>query len=81
MSDMTPILRRFAEHAFEVRRRCVLDPEFRAICEDYAAATAALTHWERDQSKAEDYRRLIRELEDEVLEYLRKPTDGPKKGD
>ena len=73
MHDLAPIIRRFTGHEFEIRRRCSHDPEFRAICEDYAAATVALAHWEKDRSKAEDYRQLIRELEDEILEHLTNP--------
>lgn len=73
MPDLAPVIRRFTEHEFEVRRRCARDPEFRAICEDYAAATSALAHWEKDRSKAEDYRQLVRELENEILEHLTRP--------
>ena len=45
--------------------------------DDYAVATRALAHWKKDYSKAEDYRQLIRELEDEVLEHL----TGPRSAD
>jgi hypothetical protein len=75
MPDLAPIIRRFSEHEFEVNRRYARDPEFRAICEDYAVATRALEYWEKDHAKAEDYRQLIRELEDEILEHL----TGPKR--
>lgn len=79
MSDLAPVLRRFAEHEFEVRRRYASDSGFRAICEDYAAAASALAHWENDHSKAEDYRQLIRDLEDEILEYLQRPIGATKR--
>jgi hypothetical protein len=73
MPDLAPIICRFNEHEFEIRRRYARDPEFRAICEDYSAATRALLYWEKDRSKAEDYRQLIRELEDEILAHLTDP--------
>ena len=69
-----PVIGRFKEHEFEVRYRYTHDPEFRAICaEDYVVATRALARWEKDHSKAEDYRQLIRELEDEILARLTGP--------
>jgi hypothetical protein len=70
MPDLVPIIRRFSGHEFEIRRRYSNDPEFRAICEDHAAATSALARWEKDHAKAEDYRQLIRELEEEILAHL-----------
>lgn len=73
MPDLVPIIRRFSGHEFEIRRLYSHDPEFRAICEDYAAATRALAFWEKDRSKAEDYRELIRELEEEVFAHLADP--------
>jgi hypothetical protein len=81
MPDLAPIIGRFSEHEFEIRRRYAHDPEFRAICEDYAAATRALAYWEKDRSKAEDYRQLITELEDEILVHVTDPrrsaSDSP----
>jgi hypothetical protein len=73
MHDLVPIIRRFSEHEFEVNRRYARDAEFRAICEDYADATRALAYWENDPPKAEDYRQLIKELEDEILANLTGP--------
>lgn len=76
MHDLALIIRRFMAHEFEIRRRYSHDPEFRAICEDYAAATSALAHWEKDRSKAEDYRQLIRDLEEEILAHLANPRQS-----
>lgn len=70
MHDLVPVIRRFSEHELEINRQSARDPEFRSICEDYAAATRALAYWENDPSKAADYRQLIKELEDEILAYL-----------
>ena len=52
------------------------DPEFLALCEDYDACVNALQHWA--QSKAPEaehrvieYHTLIKELEEEISQYLR----------
>lgn len=69
------LVRRFPDHARRIRRLEAENATFRAICEDYAEALGALAYWEAaDQSsrrKAEEYRRLVRELEDEALAALR----------
>jgi hypothetical protein len=69
------LVRRFPDHARSIRRLETEDATFRAICEDYAEALGALAYWQAaDQSsrrKAEDYRRLVKEFEDEALAALR----------
>jgi uncharacterized protein YdcH (DUF465 family) len=78
MSDVAAIealVRRFPDRACKIRRLHAEDATFRAICEDHAEALRALAYWEvADQSskrKAEEYRRLIKELEDEALAVLK----------
>jgi hypothetical protein len=65
------LVRRFSEHACSIRRLAAADATFRAICEDYREALRALAHWQAaDQSaqqRAAEYRRLVKELEDEAL--------------
>jgi hypothetical protein len=77
MSDVDAIealVRRFPDHARSIRRLQAEDATFRAILEDYVEALYALGHWQAtDQSaqkKAEEYRRLAKELEDEALAAL-----------
>jgi hypothetical protein len=77
MSDVDVIdalVRRFPGHAGSIRRLRAEDATFRAILEDYAEALSALGHWQAtDQSaqrRAEEYRRLAKELEDEALAAL-----------
>jgi hypothetical protein len=69
------LVRRFPDHARCIRRLQVEDTTFRAICEDHAEALRALAHWqaadESSRSKAEEYRRLARELEDEAAAALK----------
>lgn len=51
------------------------DPNFRAICEDYAEALRARQHWQKaDDSahqRAQEYGRFVAELEEEALAVLR----------
>jgi hypothetical protein len=65
------LVRRFPERACSIRRLGAADATFRAICDDYGEALGALAHWQAaDQSaqqRAEEYRRMVKELEDEAL--------------
>ncbi len=70
MSNLAPVIRRFAAHEFVVRRLFAFDPEFRSLCEDFEIASRALVQWHADDAKAADYRRLIREIEDEIAEFI-----------
>lgn len=70
MSEVMGVVSRFPDHEFLVRRLHASDPEFRAVCSDYDLARQALRHWEAIESgsaRAEEYRRWVQELEDEIL--------------
>ncbi len=71
MTDLAPVIDRFPALEFTVRRLCVSQEDFRRLCEDYSIARCALGRWKADEAKAEDYRRLVRELEEEILEYIK----------
>ena len=62
-----------------MHRRYAHDTKFQEVCEDYRDALVALRHWEEagpaDAARAEDYRRMRDELEEEILEVL----DGPQR--
>ena len=68
------LVRRYPDSAGRIRCLHAADLTFRAICEDYALALRALQYWQAaDRSsrmKAEEYRRLVAELEDEALAAL-----------
>lgn len=77
MERVFAIVARFPEREFEIRQRCVRDPEFRSVCADYEEAAAALRHWrkaatEGDQ-RAEEYQSLLEELGAEILAQLDRP--------
>jgi len=76
-SNIAAVVARFPLRELEIRRRCARDPRFREICEDYGEAVAALRHWEGAGSagatRAEDYRRILNELEAQILAILAGP--------
>ena len=54
------------------------DPEFRDICEEYDLCVNALQHWTNSKEpdaeiRVKEYRALVRELEEEVVEALTAP--------
>jgi len=51
------------------------DPEFLALCEDYDACVNALRYWAKSEApeaktRVNEYRALVRELEEEVTQFL-----------
>jgi hypothetical protein len=68
------LLARFPERELAIRRLFARDARFKEVCEDYEDASKALRHWEAagssGEAKAEDYRRIVAELEADVLAYL-----------
>lgn len=71
MSDLTAVIRHFPAHELVVRRLYANAPDFRVLCEDFGAALRALERWHSDESKAEEYRRLLAEIEEEIGEALK----------
>jgi hypothetical protein len=68
------LIEQFPEWAHAIQRLFERDAEFQEICADYFRARRALTYWstppERATDLAKEYRRLVRSLEDEILEAL-----------
>jgi hypothetical protein len=76
------VLHRFPLQAPAVRRLALRDPEFRALCEDYALATASLAGFEARRDACErpeiaEYRTVLAELEAEILRCVLTARDGP----
>jgi hypothetical protein len=76
-SDIAAVVTRFPLRELEIRRLCTRDPKFAEICEDYGEALQALRHWlgagPTGATRAEDYRRILDELEAEILGILGGP--------
>ena len=70
-SKIAAVVTRFPLRELEIHRLCARDPKFEEICEDYDEALQALRHWEgagpAGATQAEDYRRILDELEAEIL--------------
>jgi hypothetical protein len=69
------VLRRFPVYRDLILRRLSADSRFRTMCADYKEASDALVAWEqattpRAAELAKDYRRLVAELEREILSDL-----------
>jgi len=67
--------RRFPGQARIIRSRMRADSSFREMCQDFEAASAALAYWQssprRSEDRAEDYRRLLAELDVAIETALR----------
>jgi len=70
------ILDRFAELKFEIQEAALRDSRFRALCEDYEAASEALEFWARSADARrtrmmKEYRALLSDLEAEIFSLIR----------
>ena len=59
------------------------DPEFLTMCEDYNICVDALQYWEQSKepeakTRVDEYRTLVRELQDEIAEKLTTVTESGK---
>jgi crotonobetainyl-CoA:carnitine CoA-transferase CaiB-like acyl-CoA transferase len=69
------IRERFPDKSDNIALLLVMDPEFRAMCEDYDDCINALQYWDRSEvpeaaSRVAEYRNLVRELEEEIIQAL-----------
>jgi hypothetical protein len=69
------VLRRFPAYRDVILLRLSADSRFRTMCSDYKEASDALAVWEqaaapRAAEFARDYRRLVAELERDILSEL-----------
>lgn len=70
MSELITVISRFPEHELAARRLYAHAPEFRVLCEDYETARLAFDRWKGDRERAEEFRRLGAEIEEEIHELL-----------
>jgi len=76
-NEMDHIRKRFPEKSETIAFLMAEDPEFCAICEDYDACFHAWRYWAQSkepeaETRVNEYRTLIKELENEILEALSK---------
>lgn len=79
MPSIDLLASRFPRQELPIRRLCVRDPEFRAVCDDYAEVRRALEHWQAAAqpvpARVAEYRRMLEELEAEALAMLKASGD------
>jgi hypothetical protein len=77
MSDKANhILEQFPEKSHTIALLMEEDPEFLALCEDCDACVKALPYWAKSKepeakSRVNEYRTLVRELEEEIRVALK----------
>ncbi len=69
------ILEKFREDSHTIARLIEEDGEFLAMCEDYDACVNALRYWAKSKepeakTRVNEYRNLVRELEEEITQAL-----------
>ena len=72
---MYHIRKQFPEKNETINFLMAKDPEFRAICEDYDDCARACRYWAQSkdleaETRVNEYRTLIKELENEIVEAL-----------
>lgn len=72
MDAIETLIRRLPGKAERIRRQFWQDAEFRAVCQDYQDAMAAVARLEiSDPQRAEEYRQLAAELFAEAKQMLK----------
>jgi hypothetical protein len=80
---LAPVLEKFPETAARIREFYLQSPSFQSLCEDYRDCLTAWQYWRQCASEEapalrESYAKLLRELEQEVRQYLeQEPAPGP----
>ena len=76
MDDKTRHIReQFSDKKPSIDLLMAEDPEFLALCEDYDACVDALRYWAKSEApevetRVNEYRALVRDLEEEVTQFL-----------
>ena len=79
MNDKAGYIReRFPNHHHRIDLLMAVDTEFLALSEDYDTCIDALRYWigskePEAQTRADEYRILVRELEEEITQFLAGP--------
>ena len=66
---------RFPDRKETIKKRFAQSENFKDLCSDYQECLAALEYWKRSEAnyafrRRQEYKVLLQELEEEVLEYL-----------
>lgn len=74
---MAGVLGRFPAYRSALERLWSIDADFQNLCEEYQECAAAFSHWQESpaaeaSSLRTEYGALVRDLEEEILNYLEK---------
>jgi len=69
------IRKRFSDQKFSIDQLMAIDSEFLSLCDDYDACINALQYWTKSkepeaENMIDEFRNIVRELEEEVIEAL-----------
>ncbi len=69
------IRKRFSDQKYSIDQLMTKDSEFLSLCDDYDACINALQYWTESkepeaESRIDEFRNIVRELEEEVIEAL-----------
>ena len=69
------IRKRFSDQKYSIDQLMTKDSEFLSLCDDYDACINALQYWTKSkepeaESRIDEFRNIVRELEEEVIEAL-----------
>jgi len=69
------IRKRFSDQKYSIDQLMTKDSEFLSLCDDYDACINALQYWTKSkepeaESMIDEFRNIVRELEEEVIEAL-----------
>jgi hypothetical protein len=79
MVDLAAIIKRFPDQELAIRRTAANAPQFAETCDEYAVAAGALERWKNDAVRAEEYRALVHELEEDIQQTLAAQLQAPPK--
>lgn len=72
MLNLNVIIQRFPDHETVIRSLYWKSLEFRMLCDDYVSAKNAFECWRDDEKRAEEFRSLCRDIEEEAQELMLK---------
>ena len=69
------IRKRFSDQKYSIDQLMTKDSEFLSLCDDYDACINALQYWTKSkepeaENMIDEFRNIVRELEEEVIEAL-----------
>ena len=81
MKGLDAVIKRFPMQELAIRRNYATDTDFREACEDYIIANRSLERCRQDETKAAEFKAMIEEIEQEIMDYFDKQQSRSNKGE